>query len=489
MRPSKDPISLPQPANLSATEAGVADSRPALVLIAAMMGVIVVTLDVSVVNVALEALRSSFSVRIEGLQWVLNVYTLAYATFLISAGAMGDRIGARATFLLGFVIFTLCSVACGLAPSFTVLLTARTLQGVGAALLVPSAMALLQRAYPNARDRAKAIGLWAGAGSFALAGGPVIGGALIASFGWRSIFLINLPVGLLGIWLTLRYAPRPRRTTQRSLDLPGQIAAAASLASLTAAVTQAGSFGWTNPWILGGLIAAVILGAAFLAIESGSRHPMMPLDLFRGPGFSAATFVGFVANFAFYGLVFVLSLFFQTIQGKSTLETGLAFVPMTAILMLINVGAGRLNNRFGARPVMVAGLVLASAGYLAMLPIQADSSMAALIPAFMASGIGIALTIPSLMTVALAVTDPGRVGIAGGVLNSARQVGGAIGVALFGSIIGSAGPAGFVHGMHLSATVAGAALLAGAAATLAFVPSARAADAAALDTVTADSVI
>lgn len=444
--------------------------RPSMVLTAAMMGVVLVTLDVSVVNVALESLRASFGVRIGGLQWVLNIYTLAYAVFLLSAGALGDRIGARGTFLLGFVVFTGCSVACGLAPSFAALLVARLLQGVGAALLVPSAMALLHRAFPDPGERASAIGLWAGAGSFALAGGPVVGGALIAYFGWRSVFLINLPIGLVGIWLTLRHAPRPVRTISRPLDLPGQIMGAVTLACLTGAITQASALGWTNPWIVGGLLATAFGGVAFLRIEARSAHPMMPLELFRSRSFSAGSLVGFVANLVFYGLVFVFSLFFQSVQAKSAFATGLAFVPMTAVIMVVNVCAGRLNARFGVRPAMIAGLIVAAAGYLAMLPVDVASSYWALAPAFVLAGSGIALTVPSVMAAALTGTDAGRAGIGSGVLNAARQVGGAIGVALFGSILGTSAGDRFVGGMRISIALAVGALIAAAAVAAFYLP-------------------
>ena len=430
-----------------------------MVLAATMMGVVLVTLDVSVVNVAIESLHASFDVRIDGLQWVLNVYTLAYATFLLSAGALGDRIGARGTFLLGFLIFTSSSAACGLAFSFAALLGARLSQGIGAALLVPSAMALLHRSFPDARERASAIGLWAGAGSFALAAGPVLGGALIAWLGWRGIFLVNLPVGLLGIWLTVRHAPRPVRTIRRPLDGPGQVTGAAAVACLTAAITQASALGWTSLWIIAGLVAGAVSGTLFLCIEARSAHPMMPLDLFRDRTFTAASYIGFVANFVFYGLVFVFSLFFQSVQGKSALATGLAFVPMTAVIMLVNVGAGRLNGRYGVRPAMIGGLAVAAAGYLAMLPVNAGSSYLALAPAFLLAGVGIALTVPSVMTAGLAGTGPERAGIGSGVINTARQVGGAMGVALFGSLIGAAGGDAFVAGMRVSIALAGFALV------------------------------
>jgi DHA2 family methylenomycin A resistance protein-like MFS transporter len=445
--------------------------RPILVLFSAMMGVVLVSLDVSVVNVALEALRQSFDVQLDGLQWILNIYTLTYAVCLLSAGALSDRIGARATFVIGFAFFTLSSVACGLAPSFAVLLAARVLQGVGAALLVPSAMALLQQTYPDPRQRARAVGLWAGAGSLALVGGPVLGGALIAHAGWRSIFLINLPLGVVGACISLRYAPRSERLPKRGVDLAGQIVAAVALICVTGALTQAGTLGWSHPLTLGGLIMGCALFTAFLGIEARCDHPMMPLDLFGSAAFSTALFVGAIINFVYYGLVFVFSLFFQLVQGKDALATGLSFVPLTALIMFVNVAAGNLIARFGLRPVMLTGLTMATVGYLAMLSIRADSSYAAIAPTFIAAGVGIALVVPSIMTAALSGTGPSRAGIGAGVLNSARQIGGAVGVALFGSIIAALGPNGFVVGMHISIAAAGIALIAALLIAFTFIPS------------------
>ena len=218
----------------------------AAVLAAAMMGIVLVTVDVSAINVAAPALGRSFRTGVGGMEWVLNVYTLAYAAFLLNAGALSDRHGARATFLAGFALFTFASLGCGVAPAFGWLLAARLMQGLGAALLVPSALALLQVAYPDRRARAHAIGWWAGAGSFALAGGPILAGALIAAVGWRGIFLINLPVGLVGLWLTWVHVPRAVEAPTERMDWPGQIAAAVALGSLAASVTQAGGLGWTN---------------------------------------------------------------------------------------------------------------------------------------------------------------------------------------------------------------------------------------------------
>ena len=443
--------------------------RPGLVLVAAMMGVVLVSLDVSVVNVALDAFRRAFVVRLDGLQWVLNVYTLTYAVLLLSAGALSDRLGSRAVFMIGSAVFTSASLLCGLAPSFTLLLIARTVQGVGAALLVPSSMALLQQTFPDAKARARAVGLWAGAGSLAIAGGPVLGGALIASVGWRGIFLINLPFGLLGGWLARAHAPNPVPASRTGFDHPGQVVAVVALALIVGALTEVSAFGWNSPWIAAALSTGSVLFVGFIIVEEQSTHPMMPLGIFRDPTFAAATWVGVVANFVFYGLIFVFSLFFQSVQHRSALATGLAFVPMTGVLLFVNILAGRLIGRFGIRPVMVLGLCTTSVGYGSMLLVGAGTPAAVIAPAFALAGTGMGLAVPAVMTASVAGSDSGRVGIAAGVLNAARQVGGATGVALFGSAIAAAGPAGFVLGLHLSIGIACAMLVSALLVAVAFV--------------------
>ena len=454
---------------VDALPSGEGAGRPSLVLTAAMMGVVLVSLDVSVVNVALDAFRRAFAVRLDGLQWVLNVYTLTYAVLLLSAGALSDRLGSRTVFMVGSAVFTSASLLCGLAPSFAVLLAARTVQGVGAALLVPSSMALLQQTFPDAKARARAVGLWAGAGSLAIAGGPVLGGALIAYVGWRGIFLINLPFGLLGSWLALNHAPRPVPTNKTGFDLPGQFVAVLALALVVGALTETSAFGWGSSWIAAALSVGVVLFVGFIIVEARSARPMMPLGIFRDPTFAAATWVGVVANFAFYGLIFVFSLFFQAVQHRSALATGLAFVPMTGVLLFVNILAGRLIGRNGIRPVMLLGLCTTTIGYGSMLFIGAATPATVIAPAFALAGTGMGLAVPAVMTASVAGSGPGRAGIAAGVLNAARQVGGAAGVALFGSAIVAAGPADFVRGLHLSIAVACAALVSALLVAAAFV--------------------
>lgn len=442
-----------------------------LVLAAAMMGIVLVGIDVSVINVAVETIQTSFGVSLGGLQWVLNIYTLAYATLLLNAGAISDRYGPRATFASGFLLFTLASAACGLAPTFAVLLAARLAQGTGAALLVPASLTLLRIAFPDPQRRSWAIGLWAGAGSVALAGGPVLGGSLVELFGWRSIFLINIPIGVVGLWLTFRHAPDLTRSGRQRLDLPGLVIGALALVALTGAITQASAFGWSNGWVLGGMSGGGMGIVALLLVETRSAHPMMPLSIFKNRRFSVPVAIGFLVNFAFYGLIFVLSLFFQFVQKRSALETGLAFVPMTAVIIVVNLAAGRLNERWGLRSTLVVGLLASGLGYLLLLGTDAGSLYVMMVPGFVLAGTGIAMVVPALMAAALSSVESERAGVASGILNAVRQVGGAIGVALFGSLIGTIDPDRFTNTLHVILSLAAVPLIGGAMVAILLMPS------------------
>ncbi len=425
-------------------------------LLAAGLGFVVVLLDVSVVNVALETLRVNFGTDI-----AVNAYTLVFAALLLTCGALGDRMGAKRVFVTGFGIFTMASLACGLAASLTLLVVARIVQGMGAAFLVPSSLLLLQQAFPNPAQRSRAVGWWGAAGGIALAAGPVLGGLLIAHVGWRGIFLINLPIGVLGLALTLRHAPTAVAKAGRGLDLPGQLAAILALASLTAALTEASRLGWLHPLVCGGMALSLISAAVFYGLEQHSQAPMLPLSLFRSATFSTATAVGLVVNFAYYGLVFVFSLFFQAVQQLTPQQTGLAFLPMTAILMVMNIVAGRLVTRVGTRALMVAGLALASLGYLLLLQVDADRSYLTLVLPMLLAASGIALVVPTMTNATLSSVDAAYAGIASGVLNSARQIGGMLGVAVCGFFVRDTEPSLFLHGMHVSIALAVALLSAG----------------------------
>jgi MFS transporter, DHA2 family, methylenomycin A resistance protein len=423
------------------------DRSRALTLAAASLGFAVVQLDVSVVNVAIKPIGAALGGDVSSLQWVVSAYTIAFAALILSAGALGDRVGAKRVFIAGFALFTSASALCALAPGMTVLIGARAVQGIGAAVLVPCSLSLLNHSFPEADDRARAVGLWAAGASVALSGGPLVGGLLIASLGWRAIFFINAPIGLVGMLLTVRFAHETPRARGRGLDSAGQMAAILCLTLLAAATIQGGAHGFGHPAVEGGYALALVAGIAFLALEATRQRPMLPLGLFRSRTFSAATAIGLVANIAFYGLIFVLSLFFQRAQHLSPLQTGLAFAPMTGVVLAANLFAGRLAARVGPRLVIASGAVLMIAGTAALLGIGAGSSYQTLVAQLAAMGFGLGLIVPVMTSSLLGSVERSRSGVASGTLNTARQTGSVIGVAVYGSLIASGQ---VVSGLHIA---------------------------------------
>jgi MFS transporter, DHA2 family, methylenomycin A resistance protein len=442
----------------------------ALTLAAMSLGFGIVQLDVTIVNTALSSMGRALGGGVSELQWVVTAYTIAFAALILTAGALGDRIGAKRVFMAGFALFTAASLACALAPTAALLIGARAAQGVGAAVLVPNSLALLNHAYPDDKERGRAVGIWAAGASLALTAGPLAGGALIALVGWRSIFLVNLPIGLAGLWLTWRYASETTRTPDRELDLPGQAAAIATLGCLAGAIIEGGALGWRHPAVLAAFVGAATLGALFVLREWRARQPMLPLSLFRHKMFSLTALVGLLANVAFYGLIFVLSLYFQQINNWSPFMTGMAFLPMMGIVLPANLLAARAAERFGAPAVIAAGAAIAAAGCVALLGIERGTSYWAQCAQLVAIGLGLGLIVPPLTSALLGSVEKARSGIAAGVLNATRQTGSVLGVALFGSLIGRSPE--FIPGARASLVIAAGLLLA-AAATILFGAEAR----------------
>jgi DHA2 family methylenomycin A resistance protein-like MFS transporter len=403
-------------------------------LAATSLGFAVVQLDVSVVNVAIKPIGSDLGGAVAGLQWVVNAYTVAFAALILSAGALGDRIGARRVFLSGFVLFTVASVACGLAPTLGVLIAARGLQGIGAAVLVPCSLSLLSHAYPEPEARARAVGLWAAGAATALSAGPLVGGLLIASLGWRSIFFINVPIGLVAIGLTFLYAAETTRSPDRGVDVPGQVTAILTLVALTAAMVEAGRRGFGAPPVLAGFAVAATAGVGFVVVETRREKPMLPLGLFRSRTFSATSAIGLLVNVAFYGLIFVFSLYFQTTRGYSPLRTGLAFAPTTAAVLVGNLTAGRLTRAFGTRKVLVVAALLMVVALAGLLVVDAGTGYPQIVGQLVALGLGLGVVVPAMTAALLSSVDTSRSGLASGTLNTARQTGSVVGVALFGSL-------------------------------------------------------
>jgi DHA2 family methylenomycin A resistance protein-like MFS transporter len=426
------------------------------------LGYGVVQLDVTIVNTALNAIGTSLGGGVAELQWVVSAYTIAFAAFILTAGALGDRIGAKRVFMAGFAIFTAASVACALSPSAAILIAARAAQGLGAAILVPNSLALLSHAYPDEKGRGRAVGIWAAGASVALIAGPLVGGGLIALVGWRSIFLVNLPIGLAGLWLSWRYASETTRSPQREIDLPGQFAAIAALGCLAGAIIEGGALGWRNGFVIAGFGASAALAMLFVVQEARAPQPMLPLSLFGNRLFALTSLVGLFVNVAFYGLIFVFSLYFQRVNGLSPLATGFAFFPMLGLVLPVNLVAARVAERIGAPSAIALGAGLSAVGCLALLGIAPGTSYWAIGGQLAIIGAGLGLLVPPLTSTLLGSVEKPRSGIAAGVLNATRQTGSVLGVALFGSLAGA--PGAFMTGMHASLIISACLLLAAAAA-------------------------
>src|SRR6195256_2538152 len=372
-----------------------------LTLAAMSLGYGVVQLDVTIVNTALHAMGTSLGGGVAELQWVVSSYTIAFAAFILTAGALGDRIGAKRIFMAGFSIFTTASVARAPAPEAAILIAARGAQGLGAAILVPNSLALLSHAYPDEKQRGRAVGIWAAGASLALISGPLIGGGLIALVGWRSIFLVNLPIGLAGLWLSWRYATETTRYQQREIDLPGQIAAIAALGCLAGAIIEGGTLGWRNAFVIAGFAASAVLAVLFVLRELRAPQPMLPLSLFKHRLFALTSLIGLLVNVAFYGLIFVFRLYFQRVNGLSPFATGLAFLPMMGAGLPVHLLAARVTERIGAFATIAIGAAMSALGCLALLGLEPGTSYWEIGAQLMIIGAGLGLLVPPLTSTLL----------------------------------------------------------------------------------------
>ncbi|MFG2827246.1 MFS transporter [Streptomyces sp. NPDC048434] len=444
-----------------------ADRRSPLPLVAVCLGYFMVILDVTVVTVALPAVGTALHTGVTGLQWVVDGYTLVFAGLLLFCGGLGDRLGGKPVFLGGLLVFTLASAGCALAPTGTVLVLARLVQGLGAALMVPASLALLRTAYPDRAARARAFGVWGTVAGLAAGTGPVLGGVLVAGLGWRSVFFLNLPVGLAALVLTTRHVPHsPAGRTRPGLDIPAQTAAAVCLAGLVTGCIEAGALGWTHPAVLGGFAGCLVGLVAFLVLERRSPAPMLPLTLFHSRAFSASVVIGVLLNTGFYGLLFLAPLYFQRVHHYSALHTGAALLPAVGVVAIGSALAGRVTARTGPRLPMVAGLLVGAAGLSGWLVAGPDTPYLALVAPMACAGFGTALTMPA-STAAVMEAAPGEhSGVAAAVFNAARQTGSALGVALFGTLVAT----GLVTGLHTAVSIGAAGFLAAAALSARCIP-------------------
>jgi DHA2 family methylenomycin A resistance protein-like MFS transporter len=421
-------------------------------------------LDALVVNVALPTIGNDLGGGTTGLQWVVDGYTLMFAALLLSrSGTLSDRVGARESFAAGLALFVAASAACGVAPQLGVLIGARLAQGAGAALMLPASLALIREAYPETRERAWAIAIWSVGASVASATGPIVGG-LLTLLSWRLIFFVNVPVGLLALYLVARVQRSPGRPTP--FDWIGQGSAILAIGSLTFGLIQGGVEGFATIWVVAAFVFAIVAAVAFLVSQARGAHPMVPLDLFRSRPVAVSVASGFSFTVGFYGLVFLLSLYFQEVRGLSPVGTGLAFVPMTALSLFVVLLTPRAAARFGPRVPLAVGQLLMAAGLLCVCLAAARAPVPLLSLLMMLIGVGSALSVPTLTAMLLAGAPADLAGTASGVLNTSRQLGGALAVAVFGVLI--ADSERFQSGLQLSLVIASLLLLATAVASLQF---------------------
>jgi EmrB/QacA subfamily drug resistance transporter len=406
-------------------------------LVAVAFGLFMIMLDNTVVNVALPSIQRDLKVSVSSLEWVVNAYFLTFAVLMLSGGKLADLLGRRRIFIVGLVIFTLSSLACGLASNGETLIAARAVQGVGAALMNPATLSIITTTFPP-RQRGMAMGIWVGVSAVALALGPITGGLLAEHANWSWIFFINVPIGAFAI-AAARIVIRESKDTssEQRLDLPGLVTSGAALLSLTYALIEANNKGWTSGEILSLFAVAVVGLAAFIILERRQRTPMLDLSLFRDRTFTGANATMMLVALAMFGVFFFVSLFVQNILGYSPVQAGASFLPMTLCIIIFAPVAGKLSDRIGSRWLMSGGMVLVSASLVLFSLLDENSSFWNLFPALLVGGVGMALAMTPTTAAAMSSVPVDKAGVGSGVLNSMRQVGGSLGVAVMGAILGS----------------------------------------------------
>ncbi|HEY2939366.1 MAG TPA: MFS transporter [Gaiellaceae bacterium] len=407
---------------------------------AVAFGLFMIMLDNTIVNVALPSIQRNLGIGISELEWVVNGYALTFAVLMLTGGKLADLLGRRAIFIVGLAIFTGASLACGLAPSAGVLIGARVVQGVGAALMNPATLSIITATFPP-RQRGMAIGIWAGVSALALAIGPLLGGVITQHISWNWIFFINVPVGILAIVVARLVIQETRDTSaEQRLDLPGLLTSAIGLFALTYALIEANSYGWTSVRILS-LFAVTAIGlAAFVALELRQRIPMLDLSLFRNSTFAGANTVMLLVALAMFGVFFYVSLYMQNVLHYSPTQAGATFLPMTLCIVFLAPIAGRITDRLGARWLIAGGMTLVAGSLVIFAQLDEHSTFWNIFPGLLIGGAGMAMSMAPTTATAMQAVAVDKAGVGSAVLNSMRQVGGSLGIALMGAIV-----AAYVH--------------------------------------------
>jgi EmrB/QacA subfamily drug resistance transporter len=447
-------------------------------LAAVAFGLFMIMLDNTIVNVALPSIQRSLHMSISSLEWIVTAYALTFAALLITGGKLGDLYGRRKMFILGLAVFTLSSLACGLAPNAGFLIGARAVQGVGAALMNPATLSIITATFPP-RQRGQAIGIWAGVSALALAIGPLIGGLIVDNINWHWIFYVNVPVGVVGIVVSRLVIAESRDTShEQSIDLPGLLTSGLALLSLSYALIEGNRHGWGSPEIIGLFVGAAVLLGVFIRLELRQRLPMLDLGLFRIGSFAGANLVAMLVSLGMFGVFFFISLYVQNVLGYSPTKAGAIFLPMTVLIIVVAPIAGKLSDRVGSRWLMGAGMSILGVSLLLYQRIGVHSSFVSLLPQLLLGGVGMALTMSPMTSAAMASVPVDKAGVGSGVLNSFRQMGGSLGIALMGAILLSyehptsskaVAAQQFVNGLHAALLVSAFIAFAAAAAAIGLV--------------------
>jgi EmrB/QacA subfamily drug resistance transporter len=460
------------------------ETRKWWTLAAVAFGLFMIMLDNTVVNVALPAIQKDLGADLSALEWIVTGYALTFAAVMLTGGKLADLLGRRLIFVIGLAIFTLSSLACGLAGSEEMLIAARIVQGVGAALMNPATLSIISATFPP-QQRGMAIGIWAGVSALALAIGPLVGGLLTQHASWHWIFFINIPVGIVAIAASFVLIDETKDTSEgQRLDLPGLLTSGIGLFSLTYALIEGNTYGWTSARIVVAFAVAAVTLVGFVLLEQHQKAPMLDLSLFRNSTFAGANAVMLLVALAMFGVFFFVSLYMQNILGYSAVQAGAAFLPLTVLIVLIAPIAGKSSDRFGSRWLMGAGMTLLAIQLFYFSRLSVEESYWSLLPAMLIGGVGMSLVMTPAAAAAMSGVPVDKAGVGSAVLNSARQVGGSVGIALIGAIVahvagGRRTPEAFVDGFSTALVVASLIALAGAVLAVSTVRSHSRSDAAA----------
>jgi EmrB/QacA subfamily drug resistance transporter len=422
----------------TAAAAGV-DRRKWWVLVAMVFGLFMPMLDSLVVNVALPTIQRKLGAGVSELQWIIDAYTLTFATFMLTGGTLADKFGRKRFFIAGLIVFSIGSLLCGLATNMSELIAFRAFQGIGGSLLLPGSLAIISATFQG-RERGAAIGIWSAMSGVAVAVGPLVGGYLVQNVNWQSIFFINVPIGIVAVVLTYFVVQDSRDSSgSRRLDPGGALTGTLGLFFLVYATIEGNARGWTDNLILGSYALAAVFLAAFVWIEMHRESPMLPLSLFRNPTFSASIGTAIAVFFALFGMTFFISLYLQNVVGYDPVATGIRMVPFTVMLLLIAPVAGRLSDRYGSRWFMAGGTALLGGGLAMALRMEVGSSYATVIlPSMVMMGAGMALTMAPLSSAVMGSVEPRRAGVASATQTTSQQIGGVFGIALLGAVVTAA---------------------------------------------------